>query len=129
MYYVEIRAIEVGSEIACGLAIDSTPPRLSCPRNLESNQLTGLLPIQWSRLTNLQHLVINNNAVKGELPREWSGLAMLHRLEATNNALTGQVPGEWKGLKYLNYLALEGEPCAADARERDPTLRRNHLIT
>jgi len=84
MYYVEIRAIEVGSEIACGLAIDSTPPRLSCPRNLESNQLTGLLPIQWSRLTNLQH---------------------------------------------LNYLALEGEPCAADARERDPTLRRNHLIT
>lgn len=73
--------------------------------------------------------MINNNAVKGELPREWSGLAMLHRLEAVNNALTGQVPGEWKGLKYLNYLALEGEPCAADARERDPTLRRNHLIT
>mmetsp|Transcript_35878 Transcript_35878/g.91698 ORF Transcript_35878/g.91698 Transcript_35878/m.91698 type:complete len:99 (+) Transcript_35878:200-496(+) len=70
MYYVEIRAIEVGSEIACGLAIDSTPPRLSCPRNLESNQLTGLLPIQWSRLTNLQHLnylALEGNHLRGPL--------------------------------------------------------------
>ena len=50
----------------------STPPGSS-----PLYQLTGPLPAQWSTMTKLQHLELNDNALTSGLPPQWSTMASL----------------------------------------------------
>lgn len=48
-----------------------------CCRGLSNNSLSGLLPDEYSRLTNLQEVYLDNNKLFGNLPSSWSQLANL----------------------------------------------------
>ena len=73
------------------------------------NQLTGEIPPELGRLSNLTHLDLADNGLTGEIPPELGGLANLQRLYLGGNLLTGCVPD---GLRDVpnNDIARLGLP-------------------
>ncbi len=82
--------------------------------NLSLLQLTGKIPKEMGKLTNLQRLYLDNNQLTGEIPKEMGKLMNLQRLSLDNNQLTGEIPkeiGKLINLRWLNlsYNQLTGE--------------------
>ena len=73
---------------------------------IPGNNLTGALPAELGRLSNLTDLVLYNNGVTGEIPPELGGLSNLIRLSLDSNRLTGEIPPELGGLSNLTGLFL-----------------------
>ena len=62
--------------------------------SLHNNQLTGEIPKEIGKLTNLQQLELSSNSLTGEIPKEIGKLTNLRRLNLYNNQLTGEIPKE-----------------------------------
>ena len=73
---------------------------------LENNQLTGAIPSEIGRLTNLEWLWLQDNQLTGEIPAELSNLANLEQLWLSHNQLTGVIPAELGHLTNLEGLGL-----------------------
>ncbi len=73
---------------------------------LESNGLTGEMPMVLGSLSNLQRLELGNNKLAGEIPAELGSLSNLQRLVLSNNKLTGEIPTELGNLGNLEILLL-----------------------
>ena len=81
---------------------------------LESNRLSGEIPMELGSLSNLKRLELGNNQLTGEIPRELGNLSALEtlRLGGSNSPttwgfLTGEIPRELGNLSKLEALTLE----------------------
>jgi len=74
--------------------------------NLSDNKLTGALPSEIGKLTNLRVLNVSNNLMTC-VPAEVGKLSNLEVLDLSNNKLTG-LPYELGNLKKLKILKLSG---------------------
>ncbi|XP_027091698.1 uncharacterized protein [Coffea arabica] len=74
--------------------------------NLESNNFSGVIPIQISHLTNLRYLSLSNNSLHGSIPKEVTFLKSLVELSLMLNDLTGSIPTSIGNLTNLTFLYL-----------------------
>jgi hypothetical protein len=72
------------------------------------NKLTGGLPNDLSRLSNLNDLTLHKNpTLKGTLPSDWKGMTKLQKLWMDDCQLSGSIPDELaQQLSSLKYLSL-----------------------
>ena len=69
--------------------------------NLCYLQLTGEIPKEIGKLTNLKWLSLENNQLIGEIPKEIGKLINLELLYLYSNQLTGEIPKEVQELKCI----------------------------
>ena len=87
------------------------PPELSRLTNLETlslreSNLTGSIPPELSELTNLRELTLDENLLTGSIPSQLSLLTNLTWLHLGGNELTGRIPLELSKLTNLERLSL-----------------------
>lgn len=76
---------------------------------IESSELSGTLPPEWSGLTNLQVLVAHDNDLTGSLRGDFLGkLTKLRHLSLHTNFFLGSLPTEIRILSDLGELFLQG---------------------
>jgi len=64
--------------------------------NVDDNSFQGTLPSEWSTLSNLNVITANNNDIDGSLPTEWSAMRAITRMELADNAgLNESIPPTW----------------------------------
>ena len=71
---------------------------------LNRNQLSGELPTELGRLTNLERLELYWNQLSGEIPAELGDLDNLELLRLNGNQLSGEIPAELSRLSKLWML-------------------------
>jgi hypothetical protein len=74
--------------------------------NFSGRNLSGSVPVDIGRLNALINLTLDNNQLSGPLPN-FSSLTMLERLHVQNNSLRGSVPDWLSELKNLKELFIE----------------------
>ncbi len=70
------------------------------------NELTGRIPPELGRLSNLWGLSVSDNELTGPIPPELGNLANLTQLSVSRNGLTGPIPIELTALSKLEKLWL-----------------------
>ena len=75
---------------------------------LSGNRLTGPIPPELGRLTNLERLQLHENGLSGPIPPELGQLANLIFLSLSINELSGPIPPELGQLTILKRLWLHG---------------------
>jgi hypothetical protein len=68
--------------------------------------LSGTLPGDWPRLTQLRQLVINNTSVSGTIPSTWGSWSSLVNMVLSNLRLHGELPSSFTGLTLLEVLGV-----------------------
>ena len=96
--------------------------------DLSYNLLTGDIVPGLARLEQLRRLDLSNNVLSGTLPRELASLTRLESLDLGYNRLTGTIPPEWTRLRSLGRLAIRpnqqvGGCLPAGLPEESPELR------
>ena len=92
-----------------GEARGAIPPdiaRLEMLEVLGINGLTGPIPPELGRLTNLKELYIGDNRLRGGIPPELGALKNLTILHIAGSSLSGGIPPELGALTNLTYLDL-----------------------
>ena len=74
--------------------------------NLWGNELSGEIPSELGRLSDLDTLVLSVNQLTGEIPPELGNLASLWSLHLYGNQLSGEIPSELGNIPYLSVLGL-----------------------
>ena len=77
--------------------------------NLASNNLTGSIPADLGKLTELTSLNLYNNGLKGSIPPELGNLSSLQTLSLSENALTGEIPSELGNLSISAKSVAPGQ--------------------
>ncbi|XP_044464644.1 probable inactive receptor kinase At2g26730 [Mangifera indica] len=75
--------------------------------SLRSNRLNGEIPSDFSNLTVLRSLYLQDNEFSGGFPESVTGLNRLTRLDLSSNNLTGAIPFAVNNLTLLSGLFLE----------------------
>ena len=78
--------------------------------DLRFNDLTGSIPPELGRLSNLARLYLHDNDLTGPIPAELGSLSRLGRLSVVGNRLTGPLPAELGDLGSLEELHLTNNP-------------------
>ncbi len=119
---VAVEDVEVGADtvkrvtsvslLGHGLS-GSLPPELGrltqlTKLNLDYNSLSGQIPVELGNLTQLRTLNLNSNSLSGQIPTELGNLTQLRTLNLSYNNLNGQIPGELGNLVNLESLWLGG---------------------
>ena len=73
---------------------------------LSNNNLTGRLPAELGKLTDLDSIALHDNNLSGAIPRELGNLPLLYELSLYNNNLSGTIPRELGNLTLLETLSL-----------------------
>ncbi|KAF6264602.1 hypothetical protein COO60DRAFT_1698194 [Scenedesmus sp. NREL 46B-D3] len=68
--------------------------------------ITGTLPVDWSRMAQLQRIILANNSLTGSIPLSWSGLSKLKILTLWGNKLSGRIPNSLGALASLEVVGL-----------------------
>ena len=87
------------------------PPELGRLTNLveldlSRNEFTGAIPSELGRLTNLKVLNLGDSQLTGEIPAELGALTQLEDLSIGGSPITGTIPPELGGLANLGRLYL-----------------------
>ena len=104
-YNGRVRSIELTNNNLTG----SLPPELGRLTqmfflSLYSNEITGPIPPELGNLSDLWNIVLSFNNLTGPIPPEFGGLANLKTLELAGNDLTGPIPPTLGRLTKLTYL-------------------------
>ncbi|CAH8385121.1 unnamed protein product [Eruca vesicaria subsp. sativa] len=75
---------------------------------LKSQNLTGIVPPEFSKLRNLKVLDLSRNYLTGFIPEEWASSMRLEDLSFMGNRLSGPFPKVLTRLTTLRNLSLEG---------------------
>jgi Leucine-rich repeat (LRR) protein len=75
-------------------------------RSLTDLCLSGTIPKELGKLTNLKELYLHQNQLTGSLPKELGSLVNLIVLSLWGNQLSGRVPQEIRRLTKLKSLGL-----------------------
>ena len=89
-----------------GITLSGTPQRVTNLR-LQNKGLSGTVPTQLSRLTNLKALYLTFNQLSGTIPAELGRLTSLTHLGLLNNQLSGTIPRDLTNLTNLRQLSLQ----------------------
>jgi len=68
----------------------------------------------WSELTQLELIRLDQNALSGELPPSWSKLTHLRTLTLWDNRITGGIPDSWGDLQVGGWVS--GGACEAHSK-------------
>jgi len=74
--------------------------------SLEINQLSGSIPRELGDLSNLNSLALYKNRLDGSIPTELGNLSNLTWLGLSSNQLSGSIPPELGNLSHLDSLRL-----------------------
>ncbi|KFK43084.1 hypothetical protein AALP_AA1G077200 [Arabis alpina] len=86
------------------------PPNSSCHvirLALKSQNLSGIVPPEFSKLRHLKVLDLSRNYLTGSIPKEWASMR-LEDLSFMGNRLSGPFPKVLTRLTLLKNLSLEG---------------------
>ncbi|MDR2887405.1 MAG: hypothetical protein LBV26_05305 [Bacteroidales bacterium] len=118
-YGLEIRDNRVVMVSLENLLTGNIPPEIGKLSNLRflwlsGNQLSGNIPSEIGNLSKLQSLILDGNMLTGSIPAEIGRLNHLELLSLSNNQLSGSIPAEIGNLTrlgnlYLNNNQLTGE--------------------
>ena len=77
--------------------------------------MTGEIPPELGRLSNLTGLILHQNQLTGEIPTQLGNLSSLERLFLSSNQLTGELPQSLTGLSALESFHFYNNPslCAS----------------
>ena len=81
---------------------------------LQCNQLSGEIPKEIEKLINLKDLFLNDNKLIGEIPKEIGKLTNLKWLYLKDNQLLGEIPKEIGKLTYLEHLYLNNNQLSGE---------------
>ncbi len=103
-----VKTLELGDSELTGVI----PPELGRLSQLEwlslyDNELTGSIPAALGRLSQLEWLDLSGNELTGSIPVELSQLTALRGLYLYGNELTGSIPVELSQLTALRGLRLD----------------------
>ena len=90
-----------------GVTVGGTPRRVT-ELDLESRNLTGVVPAGLGDLTGLERLALTHNLLTGPIPARLAELVELNRLDLSYNLLSGQIPPEIGRLSNLRFLWILG---------------------
>ena len=76
--------------------------------DLNHNNLTGEIPGDFGRLSELRALLLQNNRLTGNIPPELGGLKKLQLLYLSDNELSGPIPPGFAALSELVSLQVSG---------------------
>ena len=94
-----------------GIQVSGSPRRVSKLSLYDDQlQLTGPMPVELGRLTQLQRLELTHNRLMGPIPMELGQLTDLRYLDLSNNLLTGSIPAELGRLTKLEHLYITHNP-------------------
>ncbi|XP_078148688.1 receptor kinase-like protein Xa21 [Carex rostrata] len=82
--------------------------RLTNLNDLELYQtyLEGTIPLEIGKLWNLQWLDLSNNMMSGDIPSTLGNLTLLNNLFLNNNSFEGRIPKQLSNMKALEFLNL-----------------------
>ncbi|KAK8454715.1 hypothetical protein SEVIR_4G019500v4 [Setaria viridis] len=103
---------------------------------LNDNELTGTIPAELGKLTELFELNLANNNLEGHIPANISSCSALNKFNVYGNRLNGSIPGGFQKLESLTYLDLSYNdfsgpvpPTIGDLEHLlELNLSKNHLI-
>ncbi|XP_010475530.1 PREDICTED: probable LRR receptor-like serine/threonine-protein kinase At1g07650 isoform X3 [Camelina sativa] len=99
---------EFESNLTCDCSYP--PPNSSCHViriALKSQNLSGIVPPEFSKLRHLKVLDLSRNSLTGSIPKEWASMR-LEDLSFMGNRLSGPFPKVITRLTTLRNLSLEG---------------------
>ena len=68
-----------------------------------SNQISGTIPKQLGRLTNILRIVAQDNQLSGTIPPQIRDMSALVHVELQDNKLSGSIPDAYGGMTRLSY--------------------------
>ncbi|XVF79030.1 hypothetical protein PTKIN_Ptkin14bG0186800 [Pterospermum kingtungense] len=74
---------------------------------LKSQNLSGTLPPDLTRLPFLQEIDLSRNYLSGGIPSEWGSMQRLINISLLGNLLTGSIPKELANITTLTSLVVE----------------------
>ena len=74
--------------------------------SIHSNQLSGSIPPELGRLSNLESLALENNELNGNIPTQLINLNNLSSLRLQENQLSGNIPSGLFNMNNLTFLNL-----------------------
>lgn len=89
-----------------GVTVGGSPGRVT-DLNIRELKLSGEIPSELSRLSNLETLALAGNRLSGGIPTELGEMERLKTLSLARNRLTGEIPSELGNLSSLETLALD----------------------
>ncbi|PWA93232.1 leucine-rich repeat domain, L domain-like protein [Artemisia annua] len=72
--------------------------------DISSNNLTGQIPNEITKLHELLRLDLSNNSLVGEIPRDIGQMAELLTLNLSRNMFSGEIPSSMSKMNRLNDL-------------------------
>ena len=88
--------------------VDTDGPERVIRLSLAKNDLSGPIPAELGKLSNLTGLSLWGNQLTGPIPPELGNIANLTWLGVSNNALTGPVPPSLSRLDELRSFSISG---------------------
>ncbi|KZV35082.1 putative LRR receptor-like serine/threonine-protein kinase-like [Dorcoceras hygrometricum] len=74
--------------------------------HLSGKNLTGMIPLELTKLRDLVELWLDNNSLSGSIP-DFSGCPNLKKIHLENNQLTGELPSSLEELPNLKELYVQ----------------------
>ncbi|KAK4280116.1 hypothetical protein QN277_011784 [Acacia crassicarpa] len=74
--------------------------------DFSSNNLSGEIPMEMTRLKGLHYLNLSNNQFIGRIPQNIGNMESIESLDFSRNRLSGEIPSSMSKLSFLNLLDL-----------------------